>query len=213
METLCSRAGSAIALLDAIAEGRVDKSLLTGFFARQMSGLRDAEVNKKLEQQWGRLSRSSSEQAALIADLVDRYKKAPLWAYDRNAGAGHFKKLCANCHVDTDGTPRIGPKLEGTGAKGIEYIVENLVDPNAVVGKDFQARTIVTKDGLIVTGVILKETETAVTVRTAMATTVIARDDIDEIIVSPDSFMPQDLLKQLTDRERIELLLYLMTLK
>ena len=40
-----------------------------------------------------------------------------------------------------------GPKLEGTGAKGIEYIVENILNPNAVIGEDFLARQILNLDG------------------------------------------------------------------
>jgi putative membrane-bound dehydrogenase-like protein len=213
METLCSRTGSANALLDSISEGRVEKDRLTGFYARQMASLGSPSVVERLEQQWGRLSQTSAERQAAIADLVTTYQQAPLWAYDRNAGAAHFKKLCATCHMDGQLSQRIGPRLEGTGAKGIEYIVENILDPNAVVGKDFQARNILTADGLVITGVIIDESDSAVTVRTATDTKVIANGDIDEIIVSSNSFMPEGLLKQLTERERIELLMYLMSLK
>ena len=86
------------------------------------------------------------------------------------------------------------------------------MDPNAVIGKDFQARNIITVDGRVISGVIIKETDSATTVRTGTATEVVANEDIDEIVVSPNSFMPEDLLKQVSDRERIELLMYLMSL-
>ena len=68
-------------------------------------------------------------------------------------------------------------------------------------------------DGLGGIGVVLKETESALTVRTANATQTIAKDDVDEIVISKSSFMPEGLMKQLSDRERIELLMYLMSLK
>jgi putative membrane-bound dehydrogenase-like protein len=213
MDTLCSRAGWAIQLLDAIREGRVQKDELTGFYVRQMVNLGNKDVESRLREQWGKLGQTTAETRAAIKQLVETYNKAPLWAYNQRAGEGHFKKLCATCHVQGELSQRIGPKLDGTGDKGIDYIVENILDPNAVVGKDFQARTIVTKDGLVITGVILKETDSALTVRTANETETVAKSDIDEMVVSNKSFMPEDILKPLKDRERIELLKYLMSLK
>ena len=78
------------------------------------------------------------------------------------------------------------------------------MDPNAVIGKDFQARNILTADGLVVTGVILKETDSAITVRTANATQTIAQDDFEEIVVSSNSFMPEGLLNLLEEQEVAE---------
>ncbi len=213
METLCSRASSSIMLLDAIKSRQVAKEVVTGFYARQMASLNNDKVNSRLNEQWGRLGQSSIESKAAISSLIEQYEKAPLWAYNRGNGENTFKKLCATCHVQTEDASRIGPKLDGTGAKGIEYIVENIIDPNAVIGKDFQARQVLTLDGLVVTGVVLKETDSAVTIRTATSTQTIAREDVDEIVVSDNSFMPEGLLVQLSDRERIELLMYLMSLK
>ncbi len=213
METLCSRALWSLQLLDALADDAADESKLTGYYARQMASLGDDDVDARLATQWGEIGQTNAQAKAAIAELVGKYQSAPLWAYNRNAGAAHFKKLCANCHAPTEAANRIGPKLEGSGAKGIEYIVENIIDPNAVIGKDFQARNILTFDGLVVTGVILSENESAMTIRTATATETIAKEEIDRVMVSKNSFMPEELLKQLSDRERIELLMYLMSLK
>ncbi len=213
METLCGRPAWALALLDAIQAGRVPPQQLTSFFVRQMARLNHPPLTKRLQQEWGRLGQSSAETKAAVQTLIDAYNKAPLWAYNQQAGKKHFQKLCATCHVSAENRPRIGPQLNGTGAKGIQYIVENILDPNAVIGKDFQARNILTHDGLVLSGVILKQTETAVTLRTATSTQTIPRKEIDQITVSPNSFMPEGLLKPLNDRERIELLKYLMSLK
>ena len=42
---------------------------------------------------------------------------------------------------------------------------------------------------------------------------IIAREDIEQIIISPNSFMPEELLKTFNDRQRIELLKYLMSMR
>ena len=213
METLCSRVSSSLMLLDAIKDGQIAKTKLTGFYARQMASLGDQELTAQLSEQWGTLGQSSEESKAAINSLVEQYQKAPLWAYNRGNGGATYKKLCATCHDQSDVSNRIGPKLEGTGAKGIEYIVENIIDPNAVIGEDFLARQILTLDGVVITGVVLKETDSTVTIRTATSTQTVAKEDIEQTVVSKNSFMPEGLLKQLTDRERIELLMYLMSLK
>ncbi len=214
METICSRAPWSLDLLDAIKAGNIDDSLLTAFYVRQMANIGNPELNTRLKEQWGgSLGTSSDETKAAIKDLVAKYNEAPHWAYKRSAGEVHFRKLCATCHTKTETSDRIGPKLEGTGSKGIEYIVENILDPNAVVGKDFQSRSIITLDGLVVAGIVLKETETTIVIRTASSVETIAKNDIDEVSISPNSFMPAGLLEKLSDRERIELLMYLMSLK
>lgn len=212
MEVLCSRAGWSQQLLDAIEDEKLEKAQLTAFFARQMASLGDTEVNARLEKLWGRLGQSSAERKAEIAELATLYKEAPLWAYNANAGAAHFKQLCATCHQDTEASARIAPRLQGSGSKGIDYIVENVLDPNAVIGQDFQARLILTVEGRVISGLVVEESDSALTIRTATGTETVARDEIDEIKISENSFMPEGLLKTLNQQQKIELLKYLMTL-
>ncbi|MCA9063961.1 MAG: DUF1080 domain-containing protein [Planctomycetaceae bacterium] len=212
MQVLCSRVTWAERLLDAIAAGNVQKSQLSAFYVRQMTSLQNENLNERLGREWGRLSQSSEERKAEIRELGNAYKKAPLWAFDGGAGAQHFRKLCANCHQPEQQNEAIAPRLAGTGSKGIDYIVENIVDPNAVVGRDFQARIILTEDGLVITGLVERETETSLTIRTLTESVTVPVNKIDEMKISENSFMPEGLLKTLNDRERIELFKYLMGL-
>ncbi len=212
MEVLCSRVSWAHWVLEATDSGVIPKSDLTAFFVRQIANLGNADLNQKLEQQWGKLSQSSQEQKAAIGSMVAEYKSAPLWAYSGAAGAGHFKQLCATCHQDDPGSERIAPRLEGSGSKGIDYVVENIVQPNAVIGRDFQARIILTVQGRVISGLVVNQTDSALTIRTASATETIAMDDIEEVKVSENSFMPEGLLNTLNQQQRIELFKYLMSL-
>ena len=211
MEVLCSRVGWSGALLDAIESGELKKERLTAFYARQMANLGNTPLTERLAQQWGRLNQSSSERLAEIKKLVTAYQKAPLWAYDAEVGKARFKKLCANCHLPDDPSTRLAPRLQGTSSKGIDYLVENVMDPNAVIGKDFQARIILTEEGRVVTGLVLTETDSAITISTGTSTETVAKDEIEQMSVSENSFMPEGLLQPLTDREKLELLKYIMT--
>lgn len=210
MEVLCGRVSWAEMVLDRIGSGMLPKSQLTAFYVRQMSNLGSTQLNDRLIKEWGAFGQSSLELKREISTLSTAYKAAPLWAYNSGEGALHFKKLCASCHQANQQSEALAPKLNGSGSKGIDYLVENVIDPNAVIGRDFQARIVVTNEGRVVTGLIEKESDTSLTIRTLTDSTTVAKQDIEEIKISPNSFMPEGLLKTLNDRERIELFKYLM---
>ncbi len=209
LTALTGRAAFAQALLKAVADGNVKRDYLTAFHVRALTDLKDAEVDKGVASIWGRIKQSPAEKQTQIGGLEKIFNEAPLWAYDGRAGREHFQKLCAQCHVlGKDGT-RLGPELTGAGRNGIRYYLENVVDPNAVVGVDFQMTAIDTKAGDTVSGLIVKETATAVTIRTTTGETVVPKSDIERRALSENSLMPEGLLETLGERERIELLKFL----
>jgi len=212
LELLTTRAAWAIRLLDAIDGSTLDVNLMSAYHVRQMVGLGHPDLNQRLAAVWGSAQPSSAERQEQIRKLVQAYEGAPLWAYDEGAGRKLYEQLCANCHQDSPEAVRVAPQLAGSGSKGLHYLVENIIDPNAVVGRDFQARLILTTAGRVITGLVIRESETAITVRTANTTETIAKDEIDEIQISEQSFMPEGLLDPLEERQRIELFKYLLTL-
>lgn len=222
LEVLVGRPSWANRLLDAIQTGVLPKETLTAYNARQVYDLGDESLRDRLASQWGRLGQSSEIHRKEIDDLVQAYQAAPLWAYNAQDGANHYKKLCATCHDPPEQSPagdpaaitpeHLAPKLAGSGSKGIQYLVENVLDPNAVIGRDYQARNVLTIEGRVITGLIEQETDSAVTIRTATSRVTVAREEIEQIRVSSNSFMPEGLLAPLNDRERLELMKYLMSL-
>ena len=210
VEVLCGRADWSGRLLDEIAAERQPRGLLSAWNARQMAALGDAALRARLEAVWGRIGAGSEELQLQIREQAAAWSGAPLWAYDGGNGKRSFQKLCAQCHLPTADGPAIAPRLEGTGAKGIEYLVENLINPDAVIGRDYQARVVVTTEGRVLTGLLQSETPESVTLRTLNSLETLKKSEIEELRVADQSFMPRDLLKGLNDRERIELLKYVM---
>ena len=210
VEVLCGRADWSGRLLDEIAAERQPRGLLSAWNARQMAALGDVALRARLEAVWGRIGAGSEELQLQIREQAAAWSGAPLWAYDGGNGKRSFQKLCAQCHLPTADGPAIAPRLEGTGAKGIEYLVENLINPDAVIGRDYQARVVVTTEGRVLTGLLQSETPESVTLRTLNSLETLKKSEIEELRVADQSFMPRDLLKGLNDRERIELLKYVM---
>lgn len=211
LDALTARAPFAVALLDAIANGKMSRDQLTAFHVRQLASLKNPEVDKRVTATWGRIHQTPGEKQTQIAKLEKIFNEAPLWAYNAGAGRQHFQKLCVQCHRLGNEGARLGPELTGAGKHGIRYFLENVIDPDAVIGTDFQATIIETKDGESISGLLANETPSAITLRTTAGETIISKADIKQKTFSQKSLMPEGLLDSLSEREKIELLKFLTT--
>jgi putative membrane-bound dehydrogenase-like protein len=213
LATLTSKPVFALALLRAVETGAFDKKHLTALHARQIRNLRQPEITQMLDRVWGRTADSSNDAKAAILKTRDLYREAPLWSYDVKAGRQVFEKLCSACHAmdATTTAGKLGPNLNGTWRNGLDYFLENIIDPNAVVGTDFQLNLVTKRDGTVIAGMIEKESDTALVVRTITETVNVPKADIKSREVTPQSLMPAGLLEALPPREAVELLLFLTT--
>lgn len=207
--TLTRRSPLALALLQAVALGQVKRDELSAFHVRALTELKNPEIDRQVTATWGRILQSPAEKQAQMDRLEKVFEEAPLWAFSAREGKAHFQKLCAQCHKVGDEGVRLGPELTGAGKHGIRYFLENVLDPNAVIGSDFQLTTVETKSGDLISGIIVSETPSAVNLRTTADTVVVAKADIQKRETTEKSLMPEGLLESLNEREQIELLKYL----
>ncbi len=208
---LTSRFELAKPLLDAVKAGTFDKKHLSSLQIRQMRNLNHAEINTLLDATWGKVNESSAAAKASIARIKNAYESAPLWAFNAKSGELTFQQLCAVCHAMGGVGGKLGPDLAGSWRNGLDYFLENIIDPNAVVGDNFQLHVLTKKDGSVVSGVIEQETDTAITVRTVAESVVISKSDLKDRQKTPVSLMPPGLLEALPERKALELLKYLLS--
>jgi len=72
-------------------------------------------------------------------------------------GSKVFLQNCAICHqIDGNGAV-IGPQLDGIGSRGLERIIEDILDPNRNVDINFRTQVLVLKDGDVVSGLLRRE--------------------------------------------------------
>jgi putative membrane-bound dehydrogenase-like protein len=207
---LTSRREFALELLRAVDENKFDRKELSALQIRQMHDLGDAQLTKLLEKVWGKIGVSSEDARKLIAKIKKTYTTAPLWAYDDRRGQQIYQKTCAACHpLDGTSVP-LGPGLKGSWRNGLDYFLENIVDPNAVVGENYRVTVIVTESGQIVTGLLDSESAGAVVLRTAEKTISIPKKEIAERKLADQSLMPTGLLDKMSEIEVIELLKFLL---
>ncbi len=127
------------------------------------------------------------------------------------AGLAVFKKSCVACHRIQNEGGKVGPQLDGVGIRGIERILEDVLDPNRNVDGAFRATVIVTKDGVTVQGLKLREEGGAVIIGDNQGKEVrVAMTDIDEQRQTNLSPMPSNFAEQLKEDDLRALLAYLL---
>jgi putative heme-binding domain-containing protein len=209
LATLTSHPALGRALLQAVEQGSLDKKQLTALHVRQLRNLGDEQIDSHLNKLWGRTADSPSELKARIARISQLYDEAPRWAYSIAGGRRVFETLCVSCHKYDEKGGNLGPDLTGSWRNGTEYFIENIVDPNAVIGTDFQLNLITKKDGSVISGMIERESDTALVVRTVTETISVPKNQVANRQVVEQSLMPPGLLDTISEREVVELLMFL----
>jgi len=207
--TLASRPDYAMTLLDAIGKGQVPPRDLSAFTARQILGLKNPKLSARLNEVWGSIRPTAGDKAALLAKYKVMVPPGALAKADRSQGRALFAKTCAQCHVLFGEGGKIGPDLTGSQRANPEYLLTKLLDPNAVVAKDYQVSVISTTSGRVITGIVTKEDDKTVTVQVQNELLTLAKSEIDERKKTGQSMMPEGQLAMLTEKEIRDLIAYL----
>lgn len=133
-------------------------------------------------------------------------------------GEGIFRRpevACSQCHKVRGAGTDFGPDLSEIGAKlGPEAIYEAILNPNAGISFGYEAWEIELADGGEWIGLVVSETDEAVTVKSQGG--IISRFPKSAIVhrsQMPSSIMPEGLQQALTARELIDLVAYLQSLR
>jgi putative heme-binding domain-containing protein len=209
LNTLASRATFAKPFLTAIDEKKIDSKDLTAEVVRQLRNLKNAEVDQLLQKVWGAFHEVSADKKAEIAKYTAVYRAGGSTPGDASRGRAVFAKVCQQCHTLFDTGGKVGPDLTGSNRSDLGYILENMVDPNAVIPNDYRSSTIELKDDRVLTGIVKSQDDKSVTVLTANEQLVLPRNEVAKISNSEISMMPEGLLGALTDQEVRDLIYYL----
>ena len=209
LQAMLARTSSAKAFVTAIEKGRLPKTELTAPIARQIQGLKDADLDAWLAKNFGAVSAPNEDKQKLIAKFRQFTSVDAILRADAPHGRALFAQTCAACHTLFGVGGKIGPELPGS-FEDVDYLLTNILDPNAIIGKDYQQTFVKTKDGQTVAGIVAEDTERAITLKTLGGGTVtVQRSDVASTELSPLSMMPEGLLTPLSEEDVRDLFLYL----
>ncbi len=206
--TLASRPAYAKTLLGAVADKKIAAAEIPADLVRQLRNLGDVEIDKRIAEVWGIVRATPAERSKLMGE----YRKlltAPGNPPDLALGRALYAKTCQQCHLLFGVGGKVGPDITGANRSDLHYLLENVLDPGAVIPKEYAVTLIELKNGRVITGIVREETATALTVVTADETLTIPRNDIESTKPTDQSMMPDDQLKPFKDEEVRALFAYL----
>lgn len=205
LETLCSRADYALAMLTAVEDHTFD--------ARQLEPARVTMLMEHPRDAVRERARAllASRQPSSRKEVLERYQAALALPGDRERGRAAFRKTCAACHRLEGVGYELGPNLATMKARGAEAILVNVIDPNREANPQFINYVVSTVDGRSLTGIMAAETATSVTLRRGEgAEDTVLRSEIDEIAGTGLSLMPEGLEQQLDPQTLADVIAYLL---
>ena len=139
------------------------------------------------------------------------YKRQPEYLAEANAAAGRviFDRSCAKCHTLFGEGANIGPDLTGSGRQKLDYVLGNLIDPSAIIDPAYRLTTLLTVDGRLLSGFIVYQDDRSVVLRTQQAQVRLEMRDVDELITSNKSMMPEGMLGSYSNSQVRDLVRYL----
>lgn len=207
LAALASKPAFAMALLDAIEAKTIPATDVPAETIRLLRAFKDEKLNARVIAVWGTVRDTPADRKKLISQW--RSKLTLSHDPDLAHGRAVFAKVCAQCHTLYGVGAAIGPDITGSNRADLNYLIENMFDPSAIIAKEYAATTFDLADGRKLTGIVKAETATQLTVATATETLKINVADIDKRSNSEQSMMPDDLTKQLTEKEVKNLIAYL----
>jgi putative heme-binding domain-containing protein len=133
-----------------------------------------------------------------------------------NADVGHELFLspklgCYGCHRAVGRGGTVGPDLSKIGQIRTQAeLLESILFPDLTVAPEYRSYLVETRDGRVMTGLVVRDDLDAITLRAAdLAETRIARKDVERMSPTTTSLMSEGLEKSMTRQELRDLLEFL----
>jgi putative heme-binding domain-containing protein len=187
-------------LLANIKQGQASPYLLRESVVQrrlEASGIPDLELRL------GQLTADLPPIDAMVAQTIAERRAAFLKARpDTTIGKEAFTKHCSVCHQLAGEGKKFGPDLDGIGVRGIDRLLEDMLNPSRNVDPQFQSTIVITDQGLTYTGLALRDEGAVLLLVDPEGEELrIRHDEIDQRRTSPLSPMPNALEKALTPEE------------
>jgi putative membrane-bound dehydrogenase-like protein len=209
LNALSRTTASANALLDAIEKKMIPVADVTANHARSVAALGDKDLTARLGKVWGTVKTDRDPERVKI---VEKYRKiVAAGKGDALAGMKVFEKTCVQCHTIYGKGGQVGPDLTGAGRENLDAILTNVLDPNLVIGAPYLVNVAKTKDGDVISGLLVESSDKQVVLKDQTKTTIIPRSQLEKLTVQNVSMMPEGLETQMSEQEFRDLVAFLLT--
>lgn len=208
IDLLTQRKSWGSAFVAAVREQKLSREDINATQLRRLLEIADESLAAEIIGLWGKVrDQPQIDRQRAIARAQRIIREIP---GDPHRGILVYNRICGQCHKLHGEGADVGPDLTRNGRNNFAQLLSNVFDPNLVIGEAYQARTIVTEDGRVVTGLVAEDNEARVVLKLQGAKTVtIPRDEIEFMKISDASLMPEQLETQMTEQELADLFMLL----
>jgi putative heme-binding domain-containing protein len=158
------------------------------------------------------------ERVKRLGDVIDRASILSLRgdaARGRQVFTINPAAQCKTCHKAGDVGETVGPDLTKIGAKyNKATLLDQILEPSKTIDPQFVTHSLETKDGRIVTGLIVEKGGQEIVLRDAQGKTVrVPRAEVESLVPQSRSLMPELLLRDLTAQQVADLLEFMESLR
>lgn len=207
---LSSQPTFAARLLDAIEKNQIPAADVSPYDIRQIRSHNDAALSRRVTELWGEVRDTPEKQRQHIERLKAELTEEALQRANLSNGRRLFQKSCMKCHRLYGEGEQIGPDLTGANRGNLDYLLENIVSPSAVVSKDYTMTIIELQDGRVLNGLVISRNERVLAMQTPTELVTLERDSIKQLKRTTLSPMPEGLVDTLDLAEVRDLFAYLM---
>ena len=204
LDVVVSRHESVRILLSSVAGGTLTPADLGAVYRDQLLNHPDESLRNKAKEVFG-------EESSEGRDLLVREWTSKLLRLTGSSPPGKavFKKRCATCHKLQDIGNQIGADLASLRDRTTPALVAAVLNPNKAVETRFMGYTAVLTSGRTVSGMLQNETGNSVTLLgTDGKPHELLRSDLDELLASNRSFMPEGLEKDLSPQDLADVITF-----
>jgi putative membrane-bound dehydrogenase-like protein len=210
LNALAARVEYARALKDAVDSGVVPKADVTAATLRQLATLESDEIKKWLAGTFGAVRSTPQEKQREIERLATQLgRRGYVDRADVNHGRALFAKTCMQCHTLFDTGGKVGPDLTGSNRADVNYVLTNVLDPSAVIGKDYLMSVIRLKDQRVISGIVKSDDGNTLKVQTESELLTIPKSNVVRQKQQEISMMPEGLLAAMKFEDVRDLVGYL----
>lgn len=206
---LTSRVSSTEVLLSSVESGKISKEDITAYDVRQMNSLGNERVTQQLASIWGMARRTAEDKRQRIDEVKTLVSETERHPADLVNGRQLFDRLCGICHRLFGSGQAIGPDLTGANRRDLDFLLENIIDPSAILSSNYHASIIRVSDGRVLTGLVVAQNEQTLEMQTQTERLTLSMSEIEDIRKAEFSPMPDGLLDNLNHQQVIDLIAYL----
>jgi putative heme-binding domain-containing protein len=191
-------------LVTAIEDGRVPAWAVPEPKRRSLMRNRDKDLKARATKLFSAMGGADRKK------VYDELKAITEKTGDAAKGKAVYTRTCATCHKFRGEGHTVGPDLSSVRNQPKDALLLHIIVPNAEIYPGLTAYEVETKDDRSLTGIMISETDTSLTIRAAQGIEeTFLRTDILRLSASSGSLMPNELEKTMTRKELIDLLEFL----